>query len=468
MFSRLLGFVKIRPVAVIVVAALLLRVLIFLSVANQYQFDSERVAGHLAADGYYQIAENLRQHGIFSLNSSEPLLPDSFRTPGYPLLLWLSLVVSGTVVPLVIVQIMAAGAILGLTARLAERIGVSGWVRICILLVLAIDPLGLSLSIKLLTEIFFTLFFLLGVEQVLVFMEDLHRTGVDRPWYKGAAFRAGAWFGIATLFRPTTMYFAIAFSVLWILYRLIRRVPFRLRSVALFFVVSTVPLVPWMVRNYLAFGVFSYSSAKEHVAYATLAPSILMRVEHRPYIEVQRDWFTSHGFSELPAPTVATAPWFKEKVTAVIKQHRREFAEVAGISVLTFFTHDGALDLLTLLHPNQKLAGMSSVLAMMHMPITEQVRSVAKFLSSPAAAVVVARMIWSMFALGFVTTIGYLVIRRRLTIGVAFFVLAIGYFSATTLTNGVAVNARFRFPVDSLLLIVVGAGVAAFGGRRAT
>ena len=38
------------------------------------------------AGQYAQYAENIVEHGVFSLDPSDPPTPDSFRSPGFPAL----------------------------------------------------------------------------------------------------------------------------------------------------------------------------------------------------------------------------------------------------------------------------------------------------------------------------------------------------------------------------------------------
>src|SRR4030095_10484807 len=47
------------------------------------------------AVGYHQLAVNLLQRGIFSLNTQPPFQPDAIRTPGYPLFIAAVYVVVG-------------------------------------------------------------------------------------------------------------------------------------------------------------------------------------------------------------------------------------------------------------------------------------------------------------------------------------------------------------------------------------
>ncbi|MCG3136982.1 MAG: hypothetical protein HJJLKODD_00823 [Phycisphaerae bacterium] len=49
----------------------------------------------LDAGEYYQIARNLAEHGVFSQSTTPPLQPDTWRTPGYPLLLALPMWLMG-------------------------------------------------------------------------------------------------------------------------------------------------------------------------------------------------------------------------------------------------------------------------------------------------------------------------------------------------------------------------------------
>jgi hypothetical protein len=191
------------------------------------------------APGYYQLAINLFQHGVFSPSSAAPFQPDAFRTPGYPLFLALIFFLTGSSTLAVVFAQSLLHAVTGLViVRLGEkvlgslRIGVVG----CVLWMIA--PLPAIFAGLLLSEILFTAFFLV---LLLVLTET-------RLVYSALG---GALLGAAILIRPIGIFLwpslipALCLGIGW------RRA---IAKCALFSAMVAAVIAPWLYRNYLNFG----------------------------------------------------------------------------------------------------------------------------------------------------------------------------------------------------------------------
>ena len=455
-----------RPILSIFLLALGLRLLVAYVAFGQVQFNTERFIEVIKVDGYYNIAVNLWQHGVFSLGTATGLPLDSSRTPGYPGLIFVSLWLTKSIWLLMVAQLIVASLLPVLVGRLGRMAGLPERFNIVAMLLLAIDPFGLSVSVKLFTETWFTLALLVAITQLVVGINRMKMQAEERfpiaPWLL-----AGFLLGVATLFRPTTTYLAVVLVGAWIAYRLIIKKRLYVQWLALFLVCAWLPIAPWMARNYSVFHTFTYSVIKEQVLYATLAPSILAIKEHRPFSVVQAAYYAADGFTDFPAPTVAEAPWFRARALATIKQYPREFLIVSGISVATFFTHDGALDLLSLCGRGLSPATLPHWLSFVQLSSGERWQSLRTLAQGALPLIVLDRLLWIVIALLFFGSIGYQLAQRQLSVVIGLLILIIAYFSFTTISNGLSVNARFRFPVDGLILLVIAQGYYSCRQRKA-
>lgn len=72
--------------------------------------------------GYWRIAENLNEYGIFSQGNANTLIPDSTRTPLYPLFIYFLNKLSIGFYGIIIVQILLSTIICALAAFVSGQI----------------------------------------------------------------------------------------------------------------------------------------------------------------------------------------------------------------------------------------------------------------------------------------------------------------------------------------------------------
>ncbi len=416
-------------------------------------FDTNQFIHRVKADGYYEIASNLYEHHVFSQDQTT-LIPDSTRTPGYPALIVASLFLTHSIWFVLGVQILIASYLPILVGKLAHMLTLPDRLRYGAMIFLAIDPFSISLSIRFFTEIFFTLLLLSAVIQLVRFIQSSEQNFRSTPSFRSLYF-AGVLLGCATLFRPSTMYLSTLLAIAWLGYRLIRKQTAFTLYMGLFLVCSVLPVFPWMIRNYVEFKTFSYSAIKEQVLYETLAPSLLVIKNHQPFTVAQQEYLAADGITGTPSLSVDKAPWFRQRAIETIKQYPREFIIVAAISVTTFFTHDGLLDLLSLWDIQRPEIAASEIVRFFHLTPEARNALLATLFQPAMIALVLDRCVWTVVGVLFVVTTLHCLIRRRLSVTRVLFILIIAYFSLTTISNGLSINARFRFPVNGLVLLVV-------------
>ena len=203
---------------------------------------------------YVIYASNLVERGVFSKDLSETPRPDSFRSPGYPLLVALTLKIAGDGKPpdqnafypfLLHLQAVLGALMVPLTFGLGTRF-LPRWAALVAATAVALSPHLVTLTGYVLTE---TLFGLLALAATLAFALALER---DSPWRFAAA---GALFGSAYLTNATVLFVPVGFAVAAV-YAHGERVGspgwnHRLRRTALFLAAFLFLPVAWSVRNAL-------------------------------------------------------------------------------------------------------------------------------------------------------------------------------------------------------------------------
>lgn len=206
---------------------------------------------------YLHSAENLINHHIFSLNTTPPYMPDAYRTPFYILFvaffLWLKL-------PLFLV-IFAQNIMAGVISVLIYRIGIilfsSERVGFWTAVLTAFEPASIYWNNLLMSDYLFAFLFVLAcyyffLKRYYIFALTL---------------------GLATLTRPTSLYFLPLFLLLMMFddFKILKNwlhLPWqRMIITSLIFLAV---LFPWALRNKLVFNTWQLTSASWYNLYGIL------------------------------------------------------------------------------------------------------------------------------------------------------------------------------------------------------
>lgn len=448
-------FKKYKTEIIIFIVALALRLAFAFFLYGAESFNSDKFIDSIHQDGYYEIAYNLIQHKVFSDTSPDPtapVVPGSLRAPGYPLMLAASWYVFNSLWPLLIIQIIVGSVLPVLGRRISRQIAENKMVANFVAWLLVVEPVGIWLSVWMMTETFFTLFFFLAVLFIIKFIKT-NRPGDAMTFDSYKIIGWSAFFlGLATLIRTTTYYFPLVIIAAWLGYSYFLKSKLFFKEIIIFLVIFILILSPWLYRNYQIFGVVSLSSQQEDVLFDNLAPSVLSEKNQVSYAKAQADFFKSEGIVGVyPMVTLDKASWFRQRAVEVLKQHPKELAIVSGVSLLTFFTHDGMLGFLGALGA-VKATGLT-VRQLFAQPPRESLDTIIKLFFSPVFFIILVRAFWILIAVLFLLNIIRSFFRKKFTALSVFALICIAYFAFTTLSNGYCVNARFRFPVNVFILM---------------
>lgn len=429
---------------IIFLAALSLRLLLAAGLYTHNGGDYGRFVSSIKNDGYYEIAVNLVDSHVFQVTAD--LGPTALRTLGYPVMMASFLFIFGNIWFFLLLQIIVASLIPLLGAKVSLEITGHSRVAKIVALFLVIEPVGVFLSVRLLSETFFTFFFLLATLCLIRLIK------YDQRSVRLAAL-GGLWLGLATLIRPTTLYLPFILALLWGGYLWLYHRRGAMKPILAFLFIFIILLAPWFYRNYRVFGEISYTSIQQQGLYTMLVPSILAVKNHEDFSQAGQNFFVSEGFSDFPTINSDRDGWFQRRALAVIWQHPRELITVSGITLFTFFTHDGTLDLLRGLGLVPTNGNQMTVMALLKQPFTQMVTTVSALLASPYVLILIMRVIWFFISLLLAGSILYSAVKKNFNALTVLAFVCIAYFALTSITIGFAINARFRFPVNTFILI---------------
>jgi 4-amino-4-deoxy-L-arabinose transferase-like glycosyltransferase len=238
---------------------------------------------------YLLLGASIRQRLSYTWNHD----PNTFRTPGYPLLLAL---LDDNVTAVIVVQALLAG----LTVFLAGLVGLklfNSRVGLLGAALLAVDVPNVFSSGMVMSEVLFTFSVVLTAALVWSRTNDGEReTGVRRTKWTLSAAAAGLVLGFATLVRPVALFAFVPFGLVLVARRNWRGLVLMLVSF------SALPGV-WVGRNYSHYRRFNFTSNGGYNLLYANAAAVIGDKQHTTWdierLELARD-FTSKLDTENP------------------------------------------------------------------------------------------------------------------------------------------------------------------------
>ncbi len=397
----------------------------------------------VAYDGYYEIANNLVAGHGFTRSAGEPYVPDSVRMPLYPLFIAGILNIFGSYKALFIIQALL-GSASAVIAWMIAREFLGPRLSIAVGLLTALEPYTAYLTGLVLTETLFTFVFLCFIYCFLRYLKNRSLRMLVLT---------SALLGIATLIKPTTQYVPIFMLVIMLWNGGFNVKRFLLKEVPVVLGVFLLILSPWIYRNYETFGNTSLNVEPVSALYAFLVPSTIALEQNIPFDEAAKQFLGSLGTESIEEVNLGNTSEFRQRAFAKLWQHPKGLAELFGVTMYGFFTHDGYAGLLN----NRFDAGIPYA----HPPVfellthpREAVSFFGNLMQGPGAIVVLGRLFW--IAITLLSVAGAIMywMKKGLTPKLIFITGMIAYFACTTIIVGLGVGVRYRVPVEPLLFIL--------------
>ncbi len=392
------------------------------------------------SDYYIQISDNILAGHGFSIVSSPPYELNSFRTPGMPYFLVLAHKVFGGYLGVVLLQILLASLLPLLAMRLVRFIVDTRWIAVATGVFIALEPYTILFSTIFYSETIFTFIFFISLIYFFKYLEDkrvLH------------LIFSGAFMGFAMLTKPTIEFLPL-FLAVFLIWHWRSDVKREALHVAFFLMTCALVVSPWIYRNYLVTGSTALSPQTGVNLYVTLWPSVLA-IQNGTSFGVEFAKLIATGVKGPNIATVKESAEYTRIAVPLLLHNPVPLAIVSGNTVIGFFTHDGFYDVLRHLkiRPDYNLGGPALFMALKD-PGTF-IKNIIYFVQTPFVLILIGRIFWivitGLFLFG---TVRYLWLERRPAGTVA--IIIVTYFMLTTLIVGLAVNARYRFPVNVFIV----------------
>ncbi|MCL5884162.1 MAG: glycosyltransferase family 39 protein, partial [Deltaproteobacteria bacterium] len=246
---------------------------------------------------YLLLADTLLRDGKFGV------VPTSYRMPLYPLLLAAVQGVTGSTVPAYLVMNAFLGtAAVALIYFLCRRVANERAARLSLLLSVP-NPFLMANAGDVLTENLF-------VPLVLAFLLLVTVAESGEGHSRSRWAMAGIFLGLCNLSRPTLLRFGLLLPLFYLF--LEKGAGRKVRGALLAFAVSIVLLLPWVFRNYAAFGHFIPGATSEGFVWLGCYNDMAF---HRP--EYYGSW-VNYETNIAPVPYRGQSEYEREKVAAAM------------------------------------------------------------------------------------------------------------------------------------------------------
>ena len=302
-----------KPLLYILILAFLIRLAYFIAIAilnpeGFYMYDSY---------GYWQIAFNVKEYGIFSQSYELPIEPDYYRTPLYPLFIILAESIQIETLPIIFLQVILGVATCFFTYQLSQLITNNKFISSIAAFLLAVDVPNVVMNNIVMTE---TLFSFLLITCIYFFIKYIKTNNLK--FLILSAFLCG----LSILCRPIAFFMPFFFSVFILFdnrkktglsfrpdsYRDNRetfnwsfracRETFkknRLLKILSFLFIVLFTISPWLIRNKQTFNHYFLSVIREHDMQNYQAAAVYAELNNRSLAESQGilRWKTFKAFN---------------------------------------------------------------------------------------------------------------------------------------------------------------------------
>lgn len=423
-------------------------VLVYIAGINSLNF----VALTGDANAYRILAENIINHGVFSVSSRAPFFPESFRSPGFPFFLAPFFGLTGNWFTVLFFHGLWASALPVLLYVLCRKIDERA--AFVSAIIFTFEPTRLFLANNLLTDTLFTL----SLFSSLILFWDARNS-------RKRVFMSGALLGFAALVRPIAVFLPLVFlSFAAGFFGLRFQNDGRRLKLSLFFLAGFILIVfPWSLRNKIIFDSWQLSS----VASSNLAnynvPEFL-KFSDPPYkedaleelkkLDEGRDPLEAHSLYRHRAMNDFSLKYIKKDPFGYLKFHL--------LKTIPFFVTDGLRDIARTLNFSDAAPPNFSTLIS-----RGNFRAVFAFFKNGGPELYLFLAGFSFWAavsvLAGAAVIREIFVKSPAREAVFLFAALILYFALLT---GPVSNARYRLPVSGLMIFLAVFALYTFAFRK--
>ena len=331
--------------------ALLLRVL--LPVASTIAVGNEGVFLFPDSTGYIRPAEELLRTGRFANDGS----PEIMRTPGYPILLAIGILLGKPVLVTIALQVVLSLLTVWLVHRITVLMFENENAAAAAALLYALEPLSILYTTLILTE---TLFASL-VAAFFFCLADYFK----RRQALGTLILAALALSASVYVRPVSYYLPVlaTLALLPALLVRFRKIKYALHALV-FLAVSLGLVTTWQVRNRVETGYRGFSAISDLNLYLYQGASARAKAEGLPFQEVQRRLRLFEGHPEQSSWTEAQRSAFmRREGVRMILRHPAAYTQIHLGGMVRILFDPGSVDYLKLFQAYPRLGGLLANIA---------------------------------------------------------------------------------------------------------
>ena len=452
---------KFSKVEFLIIVATLTVQLLFLIIFIHFAGEQKIISN----DGleYYTLGKNLLTEGKFSLFTGDGHLMESLRTPLYPLFITLTLFILDKIWFISLLQIILSGFIAVIIYRLSAFFLPGRWLLLPVVLYLS-NPYTWFASVLAMTEVLYTVFSLLAVYFLFRYLQNF-----DWKTLAVSVFLLAA----SILIRPVSFYLFFGYGLFIATYLTAKFKSYRqtIGCVLIFLSAWLIFVLPWSWRNYELFGRFEISSIQNYNLYFYNARLFYAGVNNLSKDETiltfrnkAKDHFSPRAlivgvsYDDYRRSLLASE-YYNHEALGILAPHIFSYARLHLIGMVPFFTDAGWRDLLSALNVDIGQAQSLTLLLTQgkFSAIWENITQTPLYFS-----IFILGKIYYALILVLILAAFFLVPRRqRFWILIIYFLIL--YFAVV---SSPVANARFRYPVEPLMLITATVAISAMVVRR--
>lgn len=396
------------------------------------------------------LATNMVENRVFSMDKTAPFEPTSWRVPGYPVLAASFYIVFNSFYPLLFVQLLALFLTVILIFKMSVRLMDRRWALALSILYLLLPDTILAAS-ALTTENIFTFIFVVAL--YVFFFSDIKNI----YWKWGLT---GFLIALATYVREASFYIFLFFIPAYFIFYIKRSEVTKkhILAVVMLLVVFMATLLPWFVRNKKTFGVFAFASTSGNVLLRQNAAQFYQTISGLNAIESRNALLERAGFPKGSVPDDFKSSGALKKVAFdVIMEHPFRYGLFHLSTFIPFFTSSGAQEYWRF--TNDMLPDFNPA------PEPSLIQALHPF-SMSTLIIVIKNHGWTLvenFFWAVISLFVFLSIRYSRDVRLTRMFLAIIFYFA--LVTGPIAHARYRIPVEPLILICAFCSAAVIWNR---
>ncbi len=400
------------------------------------------------SSSYFDISQNLLHYGVYSIEQSPHLVPDSFRLPGYPFFLYFLQLLGLPIVGIVFIQMLLGSGSVVLTYLIGKKF-LQEKVAFVAALLLCIEPTSVFFSTFVMSDTLFVFTLLLSVYLLFCTQPDAKK---NLLWL----FLSGALLGFAVLVRAVALYLPPLLILAWgVLYRKeLGPVTKNLARLAVFVLAILLVVAPWSLRNHKQFGVYDIS-ATPYVNATQFNLPLFYSYQHRvPLAQVypifSAPFASSPGYPQIQ--TLANKAIFQKIIHEQLQGNYLAYAYFHSIKTLPFFVTDGTRDINRMVGLIQIPPDQTNFSTML---LQKNISGIAHYFLSPGPnlwMLLAGSLPWILISSLWLFELGYVLVRRPPTFW--FVCIASGLILYFAFLTGPVTEHRYRMPAAPFMLLL--------------